>query len=793
MKTKSFYTLLLLIFVVVQSMSANDKSTQTLRGTVIDKVTGFPLIGATVVLLDTDPLVGTASDLNGLFAFDAVPLGRQSVTISFMGYKPATINNLLIVSGKQTMITVELEEDVTTFAELVVKPETINKTPLNKMAMVSASSFAVEQTERFAGSLGDPARMVANYAGVSMNNDSRNDIVIRGNAPTGVLWRLEGVEIPNPNHFGALGTTGGPVSMINNNMLSNSDFFTGAFPAEYGNALAGAFDLNLRSGNAHKTEFVGQVGFNGFEAGVEGPLFTTKSGQKASYLANFRYSTLEVMHQIGFGSGTGSAVPDYKDASFIIDVPGTKLGRFKVFGLWGDSWIELGRELDDEEDTGYNERGTATDFGSGLGVIGASNTYFFNNKVKLKSTLSYQSTKSETILDSMINEQAVPWVRQDLREDKASLSSKLTYKINKRNNFNVGLIADHYIVNMVDSVYKSEYDQFLIGNDIQGDMNLLQGYFQWQHRFNNQIMAYGGLHTQYFSMNDDISVEPRLGLTYEINPKHSLNAGFGMHSQMQSKSLYFQQTYDPITDTYFTTNEDLGFTKSNHYVLNHSYNLTEQVRLKTELYYQDLYEVPIKDSFGEFSTLNGGADFGGLREDSLYNGGTGTNYGVEFTIEKFLNNGFYVLCTTSLFESKYKGADGVERNTAFNGNYVFNLLGGYEYHINEKFMLTFDLKTVLAGGKRYVPIDLTASEISRQAEYDWSRAYEDKYDPYFRTDLRIGFKQNGKKYSQEWAVDFQNLTGYNSIYREGYDADKNEVYYTYQQGFYPMFLYRINF
>lgn len=791
-RTKLLITLFLSILAIA-AVKAEMPTTQTLRGTVVDKVTGFPLIGTTIILLDTDPLVGTSSDVNGNFVFYDVPIGRQSISISFLGYKSINMSNLLLISGKETVITIELEEDAITFEELVVKPETDHQAPLNKMAMVSASSFSVEQTERFAGSLGDPARMVANYAGVSMSNDSRNDIVIRGNSPTGVLWRLEGVEIANPNHFGASGTTGGPVSMINNNLLSNSDFFTGAFPAEYGNALSGAFDLHMRSGNSHQTEFTGQIGFNGFEAGIEGPLFTTKSGQKASYLANFRYSTLEVMHQLGFGSGTGTAVPDYKDATFIVDIPGTKLGRFKVFGLWGDSWIELGRDFADTTQTGYNELGTAIDFGSQQMMVGASNVYFFKDNLNLKTTLSYQSTYAETIMDSIINLTAEPFVRQHMGEDKLSLSAKLTYKLDRRNNFNIGLIADHYYINLVDSVYKQEYSKFILTNNAKGNLNLVKSYAQWQHKFSNELTAYGGLHALYFDLNKEVSIEPRLGMSYQFAPKHTLNAGFGVHSQIQDKNLYFQTTYDENNDSYHTTNEDLELSKSNHYVLGHAYQMNNNMRVKTEFYYQDIYNVPVKEDFPEFSTLNYGADFGGPRQDSLINGGSGTNYGVELTVERFLNNGFYVLWTTSLFEAKYKGYDGIERNTAFNGNYVVNLLGGYEYRINEKYMMTFDLKGTLAGGKRYVPIDLDASAIDGEAVYDWDRAYEDKHSPYFRTDLRIGFKQNAKKFSQEWAIDLQNLTNYQSIYRQSYDAENNDLVYTYQQGFYPMFLYRIQF
>ncbi len=341
---KILITLIILLgslFSMLASTGYSDSNeyTQTIRGTVTDAVTGYPLIGANVILLNSNPLVGTITDVNGHFELAAIPVGRQNLEVSYVGYYNKIIPNILLTSGKEIVLQIRLEEKAIEMEEVVVKAGRRKDQAINEMATVSARTFSVEETERFAGSLGDPARMVANYAGVMTQNDSRNDIIIRGNSPIGVLWRMEGVEIPNPNHFGALGTTGGPVSMVNNNLLANSDFLTGAFPAEYGNATAGAFDLNLRSGNNRKAEFTGQIGFNGFEAGIEGPFLKLQNGQKASYLANFRYSTLEVIDKMGFNFGTGEAIPQYKDLTFLVDLPGTRLGRFKVFGLWGDSFL----------------------------------------------------------------------------------------------------------------------------------------------------------------------------------------------------------------------------------------------------------------------------------------------------------------------------------------------------------------------------------------------------------------------------------------------------------------------
>ncbi|NOX46235.1 MAG: TonB-dependent receptor [Chlorobi bacterium] len=799
--TKSKLLLLIIAISAISLFGQNTDYKQTIRGTVIDKLTQTTLPGATIIVLNSDPVLGTTSDMNGEFKIENIPLGRQSIQVSFIGYHTRTINNLNLTSGKETVITIELEEQVQKLDEVVITAKQTKDRAINEMATVSARSFTVEETERFAGSLGDPSRMAANYAGVSMTNDSRNDIIIRGNSPMGLLWRLDGVEIPNPNHFGAAGTTGGPVSMLNNNLLSNSDFFTSAFPAQFGNAMSGVFDLNMRTGNNQKREYVGQIGFNGFEFGAEGPF---KKGGKGSYIANYRYSTLGLMNAMGLDFGTGTAIPQYQDLTFKIDLPGTKWGRFSLMGLGGTSYIELHdsdkAEAASNTDSNYDYGGVDLDYGSDMGVLSLSHLYFLSKNTRVQSFLSIQGTRATTKIDSLLfDENGTLLPNSNYRfydavttEIKYSASTHLKTRFNAKNNAIFGIYYDLYNVDLIDSVRNHDIGGFQKNFDINGNIYLIRGYGQWQHRFNDKLLMNIGLYSQYVNVNDEFVAEPRFGIKYNLDGGQSLSFGYGSHSEMMPRFYYFMQTR--LDDgTYIMTNKNTALLKSHQWVIGYDKLFSENTRFKTEVYYQSLYDIPVTESLPEFSIINTGDDFGGLFPDSLINTGTGTNYGLEFTMEKFLGKGYYFLATVSLFESKYKGYSKTERNTAFNGNYVFNILGGYEFKTGKHSLITVDTRTVYAGGKRYVPIDIEKSIQENSTEYEWSKAYENKFDDYFRIDLRIGFKINGKKINQEWALDLQNITNSKNIYRQSYNPRTHNISYDYQTGFFPMFLYRIQF
>lgn len=764
---------------------------QTVRGKLTDQLTDEPLPGAVVTLIldGNTKKQSTVVDASGVFRFDKVPLGRCSLNARCVGYRPVSLSNLLLRSGKELVLEIKMEEQVTQLSELIIAPRPDKEKVQNTFASASARSFTVEETERYAGSLGDPSRMVANYAGVMAVDDSRNDIIIRGNSPTGLLWRLEGVDIPSPNHFSTDGATGGPVSMINNNLLANSDFYTGAFPADYGNALAGVFDLRLRNGNNRTYEYLGQIGFGGFELGAEGPF---SKNDPASFIVNYRYSTLAVFDLLGlkFDFGTGGAIPKYQDLNFKINVPTRRAGRFVLFGLGGLSEISMkGAERDEDLETVLKDVDLYN--ASKTGILGLEHTYYFGNEAKLITKLSTTGVLRETKIDSLRKEGTEMnwrWYASRMLQLRHSLSMEYRKKFDLKNHLSVGLKSSLVQYHYLDSVYhKQKYVRQL---DDEGTYYLSQAHASWQHKFSDRLRLNTGLHALHFSLNNEWALEPRLGLRWQMDRRQTWSVASGLHSQTQIPSIYFYK--DP--DTHQQIYKGLGFNKAWHAVLGYDVKLATDFRVKAETYYQYLFHIPVSEHVTpQFSLINTGDDFYVEGREDMVNKGKGRNYGIELTAEKFLSHSYYFLATLSLFDSKYADANGHSRNTKFNGKYVFNLLGGYEWSFNAASSLLFDIKGVWAGGKWQVPIDVPASKADEKVRYDWANAYTQQAPDYFKINLRITYKLNGHSSSQEWALDLQNLTNHKNVFMEDWDADRQEKKIKYQQGFFPMLTYRILF
>ncbi len=776
-----------LLFLIIPSLSIAQNNTQTIRGNITDKLSQTPLFGASVQLISFE--TGTISDSIGNFTFVNIPPNRYDLKVSYIGYKTLIIPNIVVTSGKEVILDIALEEDFQQLNEVTIKATNKGGT-INKLASVSARTFSMEEVNRYAGGRSDPARLAANFAGVSAPDDSRNDIVIRGNSPIGVLWRIDGMNVTNPNHFASVGTTGGAVSALNTNLLKNSDFLTSAFPSEYGNATAGVFDLGFRNGNNKKRETTVQAGvITGLELTTEGP-FSKKSD--ASYLIGYRYSLAGIAQAVGVNIGT-TATPSYQDLSFKFNSGNTKLGRFSLFGILASSTIEIGGG---PQNSLYGN-GNKVDFASKIGMGGLSHFKQINTKSFISSTfgVNYSSTDQTSYdIDHMTDSSFIREV-SNVAKTTYFLSSSYNIKINSRLFFKAGIQDEIIGLNLYyktkDNIFAPEKQIW----DYNSSTNLAQAYVHLKYALTNKLIVNAGIHSQLFFLNNSTSIEPRLGLIYNLNNKSSLNFGYGLHSQMQPINVYFLQSLDTDGNIVYN-NKNLDFTKSSHFVLGYNIQPFNDWRIKTEVYYQSLYNVPVNSYSSSYSMLNTGATFKTELTDSLINNGIGTNYGVELTVEKFFNKGYYGLFTASIYNSTYQGSDEIERNTAFNGKYVFNILAGKEWRIGQEKRNRFslDVKFTNAGGRAYTKTDLVTSNIVGHEVFS-SDIYSSFYANYYRLDLKAGFTLNSakRKIAQTLSLDLQNVTNHKNVFSQSYDSKSKTISTTYQLGFFPNVVYKIQF
>jgi hypothetical protein len=778
---------IILLFFFIPTLTFGQNNTQTIRGNITDKLSQTPLIGAKVQISALQ--INTISDTLGNYSLSTIPPDRYEINITYIGYKTLIIPNVLVTSGKEIILDFSLEEDFQQLKEVTVKATNKGGT-INKLASVSARTFSMEEVNRYAGGRNDPARLAANFAGVSAPDDSRNDIVIRGNSPVGVLWRIDGMNVTNPNHFASVGTTGGAVSALNTNLLKNSDFFTSAFPSEYGNATAGVFDLGLRSGNNKRRETTVQAGvITGLELTTEGP-FSKKSD--ASYLVGYRYSLAGIAQAVGVNIGT-TATPSYQDLSFKLNSGNTKLGKFSVFGILASSTIEIGGG---SQNTLYGN-GNKVDFSSKIGIGGLSHFKQLNTKSFISTTvgINYSSTdQSSYDYDKMADSSFTREV-STVAKTAYFLSSNYNLKINSRLFVKVG-IQDEIIgldlyLKTKDNIFAPERQIW----DYQSSTNLVQAFAHMKYSVSSKLTLNAGVHSQYFFLNNSTSIEPRLGLIFNVNTKSTINFGYGLHSQMQPINVYFLQSIDSDGNTVYN-NKNLDFTKSYHFVLGYNIQPFSDWRIKTELYYQSIYNVPVTTFSSSYSMLNTGSTFKTDLTDSLVNDGIGTNYGIELTIEKFFSKGYYGLFTASVYNSSYQGSDGIERSTAFNGKYVFNVLAGKEWKIGQEKRNRFsmDIKFTNAGGRAFTPIDLAASKaIGREVLS--SDVYSDNYTNYYRLDFKAGFTFNSskRKIAQTLSLDLQNVTNHKNVFSQSYDNKQQNISTTNQLGFFPNVVYKIQF
>ncbi|WP_179270992.1 TonB-dependent receptor [Rubricoccus marinus] len=735
----------LLLLLLLLPSAALAQSVQTIRGSVLDRDTRAPVIGATVLVVDSEPLLGSASDTDGRFAVERVPLGRHTLEVRSLGYESLRLPNVLVSAGQETVLEIALSEAVLAGEEVVVSAARLDGRPRNEMATVSARSFSAEQTSRFAGAVDDPARLAASFAGVAPTGSgiADNAIAIRGNAPKGVLWRLEGVEIPNPNHFAGLSVAGGGgLTLFSGELLADSDVFTGAFPAEYGNALSGVFEMHFRTGNPATREHTLKAGLIGLEVASEGPI---QMGAPSTYLVNYRYSTLGLLLPL-LPTDAGAT---YQDLSFKLAFPTRGAGRFELWGIGGLDGQTLVENPDSTTWTSDFWDRTRFDVDLGVGASGLSHHLVLGTRTYLRTTAALTAQRTEWDQQHFSDDLDLqPDLTLKKTTSRASLGATLTHKWSPRHLTTTGV-----------SLQRIGYDLDLrIAPDQQpplapvavgsGTSEWLEAFAQSRLTLASGVTLNAGAHAQHFALTGQTTIEPRVGASWAFARGQEITLGYGLHSQREDLRFYLVRP-----DGMSEPNRDLGLARAHHLVAGYSRQLSNAVRVQAEAYAQRLFDVPvIADS--SFSLLNIRQDW--TFAEALVNDGVGENIGIEMTVERSLRGGFYALATGSLYRSRYRGGDGLWRPTRFDQRYAVNALAGHEVRVGRANLLGVNVRVSAVGGERRSPVDVALSRLREEVIYDESRAFEDRSPASWVADLTLTYRVNGRRAAHVWSLQLKN-------------------------------------
>lgn len=742
-----------------------DVITQTIRGVVIDRASGYPMSYATVGLLGQSEIAAMTDD-EGRFTLEKVPVGRHDLQARYVGYDPAIIKEILVTSAREVFLEISLTENIRELDEVVVRPQVNKEQSLNRMATTGARMLSVEEASRYADGMDDPARLVGSFAGVA-SSLTTNGISVHGNAPHLLQWRLEDVEIPNPNHFADVSVLGGGIlSSLSSHVLGNSDFFSGAFPAEYSNAVSGVFDMKLRNGNNQRHQHTLKVGVLGIDLASEGPL-SKKSN--ASYIFNYRYSTTGLLKKVGMNM---EGVLDYQDLNFKMNFPTKKAG---VFSVWGTGLIDKA-EPDFEYDPmkwDFKEDAKYSVAKQSMGAAGVSHRYFFDSNSLWKTTLAATYFSHNMDEDMYATDMShSPYSDMNSRNTNFILTSSFNRKYSARHTNQTGFTYTKMYYDMDFRLAPMENHPLETISEGNGNTDLISAYTSSSIGLNDKVALTLGLNGQFLTLNKHWTIEPRAGIKWQANPRTSLALAYGLHSRMEKMDVYFvkmKETGDQLV------NKDLDFTKTHHLMLSYQYKLSENVNLKIEPYFQYLFDVPVEAN-GSYSVLNR-RDF--YVEKSLVNRGNGRNFGVDITLERYLNRGLYYMVTASVFDSRYSGGDGVWHNTRFNRNFIVNGLIGKEWMLgrNKQNILSINMKATVQGGDRYSPVDeeATMNHPDKEIHYDESRAYSQQFSPQVIVSGGISYKINKRKVSHEFGARMLNMTGAKEYTGHEYNMQSGKI------------------
>lgn len=748
--------------------------TTIVKGMITDRSSGSPVQDVNV-RIESGAIVftGQSNDV-GKFSIQT-GIGRYRIIATSTGFE-SYVQEILTTAGKELTVNISLSPSLQQLQEVEVQSSVLAP------ELAGQRSLTIEKTLRIPANFFDPVRVITAYPGVVTANDQGNSIIVRGNTPNGLLWKVNGADIVNPNHLSNAGTfsdkpmaNGGGVNIISGQMLDKTDFYTGQLPTAYGNALSGIIDMSLREGNKQKLEVTAQASLIGLDVAAEGPLGKKET---TSFLVNYRYSTVGLLSKLGVDFGDETIT--FQDLSFNLNHRGNKGVTFSLFGFWGDSKndFEAKAPADWEEEKDQYD----INYKSNTGALGANVSIPLGGG-KLTGAVAYSAT-SQSRISEMDPSAYFPgiFVRTDnYDQSNALLSTHVSYStsLSQAVSWDVGVNANS-IDNSVDALkvltfynYPVQFETTLKGGN---EGMLLQPYTDFHVALSPALSFNAGVRYVNYTYNSSSALEPRASVVYKSSDKSSFSLAYGLVSQTQLPQFY-------------AAVKDLDLTKAHHIDASYATILSGDVQLKTGVFYQSLYDVPVGS--GNFSAIN---FLEGLPPADLVNEGTGKNYGLDVTAEKQFFNKHYILVGGSYYESKYALEDGIEKDSRFNGKYTFSAIHGKEWTKESKRRtIGLNSRVLYLGGMRQSPVLIESSQLAGETFYDPNNLYAEKLGDYFRLDLRLSFRKNKPGYTRTFAIDIQNLTNQQNDAYQYYDRVQAKTVMKYHLGIIPLLVYRVDF
>jgi hypothetical protein len=778
------------LILVFFSSLAYGQSYQTVRGTIKESFTERSIDSVVVTLLSENvKYMETTSDAKGNFVFTNVEIGSYDIQFNHPNYTPFIQPAITVTVSKETVLNSVMENSAKTLDEVEVTFTKERGIPNNEMA--NSSVFSIEPTDarRIAGGLDDPIRVAGTLPGVTASSSfSANFVSIRGNSPRSLKYQMEGVELPNPTHFARIGGSGGTFTIFSMQLMDKSDFYTGAFSSQYGDALGGVFDVKFKKGNSQQHEMTFQIGSLGVDLGSEGPL---SKKNNSSYVVNYRYAT------VGLGRIGNPSSPTYQDFSFNLDIPlAQSKAKLQFFGIAGTS-DRTRAALKDSADWKESLDRTTLYLASTTVSVGGVYKKFVGTKSVFKATIVGSYSKQSDNKDYIQNDFSI--INQKINEyTSIPITGALSFKhkFGMRHSNITGLSYNTTAHDWRAEKYSFNQNRQLILMDGSGRSNLFQAFTQSKISLTDKFEILAGVHFLHYDVTNQYTIEPRVSLNYQLNSKHSLSISSGMHSQVENYATYLYEQTNSLGETVFP-NKNLGLAKAIHYIIGYKGKVFTNHRLRIEAYYQQLYNVPV-DSFS-FSTINL-EELSDLR--ALTNGGSGQNYGIDVGFERYTDNGLYYIFNASFWRSYYTGGDGIQRSSAFDNKFNLRFIVGKEYKLRasatkkgvDRFRaFSWNESFNVLGGQVYTPLDFVNSKLEQETIYDESLAFTQTGETLLFLDFNFSYTINKKERKTVWAIQIKNLLNNgNALYRE-YDTVLDKEVVVKSTSFFPNIYYRLEF